>query len=177
MPNYQLSPVFPWRTFAYVRRLPTDPRALLARLYATVSGGEMPYTHAHFSREEQHRAVFGFIGDVLRDNLAPPGVQAAIFRALPMIPGVQLQRDAVDAAGRHGVAFARVHDRHIRVELILDPRTYQYLGLRQIAVRDFVAKTVTFKGKRVEPHVAKGTVFDWQARTAAAIVDRPGQRP
>jgi hypothetical protein len=120
---------------------------------------------------------FEFIGDVLRDNLAPPDVQAAIFRALPMIPGVQLQRDAEDAAGRHGVAFARVHDRHIRVELILDPRTYEYLGLRQTTVRDFVARTVTFRGKKVEPHVARGTIFDWQARTAAAIVDRAGQRP
>jgi hypothetical protein len=177
LPNHQLSPVYPWRTFAYVSRLPADPRALLARLYATVSGGQKPYDHARFSREEQHRMVFDFIGDVLRDNIAPPGVQAAIFRALPMIPGVRLQRDAVDAAGRHGVAFARVHDGHVRTELILDPRTYQYLGLRQIVVEDFVAKNVTFRGKKVEPHVAKGTVFDWQARTAAAIVDRPGQRP
>jgi hypothetical protein len=58
MPNHQLSPVLPWRTFAALRRLPTDPRALLARLFATVSGGERPYIHARFSREEQHRAVF-----------------------------------------------------------------------------------------------------------------------
>jgi hypothetical protein len=175
--NYQLSSVFPVRTFAYVRRLPTDPQALLARLYATYSaGGERPYGRVRLSREEQHRAVFGLAADLLRDNLVPPGVQAAIYRALPRIPGVQLQRDAVDAAGRHGVAFARVHDGHVRAEIILDPQTYQYLGWRQIVVKDFVPNS-TVNGKRVTLHVTPGTVFDWTARTAAAIVDRPGQRP
>lgn len=175
--NYQLSSVFPLRSFAYVRRLPTDPQALLARLYATFSaGGERPYGRVRLPREEQHRAVFGLAADLLRDNLVPPAVQAAIYRALPRIPGVQLQRDAVDAAGRHGVAFARVDDGHIRAEIILDPRTYQYLGWRQIVVEDFVPNSVFVNGKRVTPHVAQGTVFDWTARTAAAIVDRPGQR-
>ena len=176
MRNYQLSSVFPVPTFAYVRRLPTDPQALLARLYAPFSpGGERPYGRVRLSREEQHRAVFGLAADLLRDNLVPPGVQAAIYRALPRIPGVQLQRDAVDAAGRHGVAFARVHDGHVRAEIILDPQTYQYLGWRQIVVKDFVPNG-TVNGKRVTLHVAPGTVFDWTARTAAAIVDRPGQR-
>jgi hypothetical protein len=42
-------------------------------------------------------------------------------------------------------------------------------------VKDFVPH-VTVNGKRVELHIAPGTVFDWMARTAAAIVDRPGQR-
>jgi len=183
MPNHQLSSVFPWRSFAYVRQLPTDPQALLTRLYATYSpAGERPYNRRRFSREEQDQRVFGLVADLLRDNVVPPAVQAAIYRALPSIPGVQLQRGAVDAAGRHGVAFARVYelpsdDGHIRAEIILDPRTYQYLGWRQVVVNDFVADSVTIDGRRVRPHVAKGTVFDWTARTAAAIVNRPGQRP
>ncbi len=177
-PNHQLSSVHPWRSFAYVRRLPTDPPAVLARLYATFSpGGERPYGKLRFSREEQHQRVFGLVAALLRDNLVPPRVQAAIYRALPSIPGVRLQPDAVDAAGRHGVAFARVYDGRIRAEIILDPRTYQYLGWRQVVVKDFVAKDVTVHGKRVEVHVAQGTVFDWTARTSAAIVNRPGQRP
>jgi len=135
-----------------------QPCKLLARLYATFSaGGERPYGRIRLSREEQHRAVFGLAADLLRDNLVPPGVQAAIYRALPRIPGVQLQRDAVDAAGRHGVAFARVHDGHVRAEIILDPRTYQYLGWRQIVVKDFVPNG-TVNGKRVERHVAPGSL-------------------
>jgi hypothetical protein len=178
MPNHQLSSVFPWRSFAYVRRLPTDPQAVLARLYATYSaGGERPYNRLRFSPEEQHQQVFGLVAALLRDNLVPPRVQAAIYRALPTIPEVRLQPEAVDAAGRHGVAFARVYDGRIRAEIILDPRTYQYLGWRQVVVKDFVTKDVTVHGKRVEVHVAHGTVFDWTARTSTAIVNRPGQRP
>jgi hypothetical protein len=175
-PNFQLSSVYPWPTFAYLRRLPTDPQALLARLYATFSpGGEPPYGKLRFSREEHHRRVFRLAMQLLWANVVPPGVQAAIYQALPMIPGVRLQRDAVDAAGRHGVAFARINDGRVREEIILDPQTYQYLGWRRIAVRDFVDKGSTIAGKK-NPHIATGTVLEWQARTAAAIVDRPGQR-
>jgi len=174
--NYQLSSVYPVRSFAYVRRLPTDPQALLARLYATFSpGGERPYGKLRFSREEQHRRVFRLAMELLWTNVAPSGVQAAIYQALSRIPGVQLQRDAVDAAGRHGVAFARINDGRVREEIILDPRTYQFLGWRRIAVKGFVDRGSTTAGRH--PRVTKGTILESQARTAAAIVDRPGQRP
>jgi hypothetical protein len=176
--NYQLSSsVSPWPTFAYLSRLPTDPQALLARLYATFSPGVDPLLgKLRFSREEQHRLVFRLAMQLLWSYVAPPGVQAAIYQALPRIPGVQLQPDAVDAVGRHGVAFARVKDGRIREEIILDSQTYQYLGWRRIAVKDFVDKGSTIAGRK-DPHIAKGTVLEWQARTAAAIVNRPGQRP
>lgn len=177
--NYQSSLAFPSPSYAYVRQLPTDPQALLARLYATFSpGGDRPYGKLRFSQEEQHRLVFHLAMKLLWAHVLPPGVQAAIYQALPSIPGVQLQRDAVDAAGRHGVAFARINDGRVRQEIILDPRTYQYLGWRRIAVKDFVDEgTIIYGRKDPHPHVARGTILEWQARTAAAIVDRPGQRP
>jgi hypothetical protein len=175
--NHQSSSVYPMVSFAYVRQLPTDPQALLARLYATFSpGGERPYGKLRFSREEQHFRVFRLAMELLWAHVLPPGVQAAIYQALPRIPGVQLQRDAVDAAGRHGVAFARINDSRVRQEIILDPRTYQYLGWRRIAVKGFVDQGTIIAGRQ-HPYVAKGTILEWQARTAAAIVDRPGQRP
>jgi hypothetical protein len=176
-PNYQRSSVYPWPAFAYLRRLPTDPQALLARLYATFSspGGDPPYGKLRFSREEQHRRVFRLAMQLLWGDVVPPGVQAAIYQALPTIAGVRLQRDAVDAAGRHGLAFARINDGRVREEIILDPRTYQYLGWRRVAVKDFVDKGSTIAGKK-NPHIATGTVLEWQAWTAVAMVDRPGQR-
>jgi RNA polymerase sigma factor (sigma-70 family) len=78
------------------------------------------------------------------------------------------------AAGRHGVAFARVTPGEvglrIRVELILDPQTFYYLGERSVAANDASAPDGEWE-------VAKGTVLSASARTSAAIVDRPGQRP
>jgi hypothetical protein len=177
-PSYQLSSVYPWPTYTYLRQLPTDPQALLARLDARFSpGGEEPYSRRRFSPEERHRRMFRLVMGLLWENVAPPRVQAAIYQALPSIPGVRLQLDVVDAAGRHGVAFARINDGRVREELILDPQTYQYLGWRRIAVKDFVDNGETADGRKNPHHIAAGTVLESQARTAAAIVDRPGQRP
>ena len=149
-PNHQISPVFPSPSFAYVRQLPTDPQG----------------------------RVFRLAMQVLWAHVVPPGVQAAIYQALPRIPGVRLHPDAVDAAGRHGVAFARINDGRVREGILLDLRTYQFLGWRRIAVKDFVDKGATVAGRKdPHPHIARGTILEWQARTAAAIVDRPGQRP
>lgn len=118
--------------------------------------------------------MFTLMGILLRENLLPPKVQAAMYQALPRIHGVRLQEAAVDAAGRHGVAFARVTPGEvglrIRVELILDPQTFYYLGERSVAANDASAPDGEWQ-------VAKGTVLSASTRTSAAIVDRPGQRP
>ena len=41
--------------------------------------------------------------------------------------------------------------------------------------KDFVDKGSTIAGRK-DPLIATGTVLEWQARTAVAIVERPGQR-
>jgi len=175
-PNHQRSSVYPWPTFAYLRRLPTDPQALLARLYATFSSPAAIHSTANFaSRGKSSIAGCSAWPCSCSGPMWCPGVQAAIYQALPTIPGVRLQPDAVDAAGRHGVAFARMNGGRVREEIILDPETYQYLGWRRVAVKDFVDKGSTIAGRK-NPHIAAGTVLEWQARTAVAIVDRPGQR-
>ena len=149
----------------HVRDLPTDPDALLARIRREVAGTG--------SVERRRQAMFTLIGIVLRDNILPPRVQAAMYQALPKIPGVRLQKGAVDAAGRHGVAFARVTPGdlglRVRVEIILDLQTFHYLGERTVAANDATAPDGEWQ-------VAKATVLSAAARTAAAIVNRPGQR-
>ncbi len=127
------------------------------------------------SVERRRQAMFTLIGMLLRDNILPPRVQAAMYQALPKIPGVRLQQDAVDAAGRHGVAFARVtpgtlgFPLRLRFEIILDPQTFHYLGERTVAANDATAPDEEWQ-------VAKDTVLSASVRTAAAIVNRPGQR-
>lgn len=99
-----------------------------------------------------------------------PAVRAGLFRALPRIPGVVLDPDAVDAVGRHGVAFSYGRS-WIRRELILDPGTYRYLGTRGVVVRDH---TVEFLD--TEDHYTAGTVLEWTALMASRIVDKAGRR-
>ena len=61
---------------------------------------------------------------------APPAAEAAVFRAMAAIPGVTVQQDITDAAGARaiGVSGDGGYD-----QLLLDPVSYQVIGLRQLS--------------------------------------------
>ncbi|WP_411109805.1 CU044_5270 family protein [Streptomyces sp. c-19] len=119
------SPTLNSPTYRYLESLPTDPEALLERIYRETAGsGPGP--------DEQ---AFVTIGDLLREQLAPPEVSAALYRAAARIPGVTVVDDSVDAAGRHGVAVARTHAGE-RTEWIFDKNTLEFLGERGVMVED-----------------------------------------
>ncbi|BFU45369.1 CU044_5270 family protein [Krasilnikovia sp. MM14-A1004] len=106
--------------------LPTDPAALLDKIYADTKGmGTGPDAEA-----------FDFIGTALRESLLPPQVTAALYRAAAKIPGVVLVPDSVDAEGRHGVAIGRTDELGERREWIFNATTLDYLGERSYLVRD-----------------------------------------
>ncbi|MFF2662741.1 CU044_5270 family protein [Kitasatospora sp. NPDC058032] len=141
-------------TYAYLATLPTDPDALLKKIYAETKGmGPGPDEEA-----------FVTIGDLLREQLAPPAVSAALYRAAAKIPGVTVVDDSVDASGRHGVAVARV-DGGIRTEWIFDPKTHEFLGERTV-----VASEGNAFGK-------PGTVTGHSAVLARTVVEQPGEEP
>jgi hypothetical protein len=135
--------------------LPSDPDALLAKLYR--------------ERDERGRgdsrdgAAFTAIGDVLRESLVPPRTSAALYRAAAKIPGVEVVRGVTDAAGRQGVAVAHT-ERSRRHEWIFDERTYEYLGERSYLV------AATSDGPA-------GTVLSTTAVLQRAVVAKLGQRP
>ncbi|MCT9011273.1 CU044_5270 family protein, partial [Streptomyces rhizosphaerihabitans] len=115
-------------TYEWLSSLPTDPDALLAQLRreVRVSDGE--------SREQ---AVFSLIGDLLSQTLMPPQNTAALYRAAARIPGVKEIPDAVDVAGRHGIAITREDaSSATRDEWIFDKRSLAFLGARGFITRD-----------------------------------------
>jgi hypothetical protein len=139
--------------------LPTDSAALLARLRTRYRDQVGPSTDG---------GVFDTISTMLADPL-PPRLRATLYRILPTLAGVRLDRDAVDATGRHGVAFTLDDDPYRNV-IILDSRTYQYLGHYVYAIRDY-------QRRASEGVLKKGTYLTSIAQLAQGIVDRPGQRP
>ena len=139
--------------------LPTDRSALLARLRTRYRDQVGPTTDG---------AVFGTISSMLADPL-PPRLRASLYRILPTLAGVRLDRDAVDATGRHGVAFT-LDDDPYRYVIVLDPRTYRYLGNYVYAIRDY-------QRTAGEGLMKKGTYLTSIAQLAQGIVDEPGQRP
>ncbi|MEU0805730.1 CU044_5270 family protein [Streptomyces sp. NPDC005970] len=136
-----------------LQALPTDPEQMLRWLNRVSRGGK-----------SHDQNVFVQVGEMMQENVVPPAQSAALYRAAARIPGVVVISDAVDAAGRPGVAVARVDDGE-RQELIFDKDTKQLLGERLVAVEDLPG------GQK------KGEVTGASAILERAVVDEPGRRP
>jgi hypothetical protein len=149
----------PRETGEMLSRLPTDPHKLLRRVSTdpffeeTLRKGPATTPGAQFSRILNILQVAPGI---------PPRVDAALYRALKLIPGTRLVGTPMkDALGRPGLAIGfAFHDGDINTRdyLILDPETYAYRGYR----RDW--------------HGAHDFT-DLFARGVTGIVDHPGQVP
>ncbi|WP_431952665.1 CU044_5270 family protein [Actinacidiphila sp. bgisy167] len=144
-------------SYDYLATLPTDPRALLARIYEETKGmGDSPDQEA-----------FTTIGDLLGESYPPAALTAALYKAAARIPGVVAVDDAVDATGRHGVAVARLDEASgQRTEWIFDRKTHVFLGERTV---------------QAEPDpdgvVPRGTVVFTSAVLTRAAVDGVRQLP
>ncbi|MEU9340297.1 CU044_5270 family protein [Streptomyces sp. NPDC048278] len=140
--------------------LPTDPDALLQRIYRQSDA----HRDADVPRDQ---AAFVAIGDLLTESYPPAKVGAALYKAAARIPGVVAVDDAADATGRHGVAIARENPADgERTEWIFDKKTLRFLGERTVVV-----KKVTDSPLKV------GTVTFTSAITDRSIVDANKQIP
>lgn len=146
-------------SYDYLADLTTDPDALLAKIYKETEGqGNTPDQQA-----------FTTVGDLLTESYPPAELYSALFKAAAKIPGVVVVDDAVDAAGRHGVAVARLDETSgQREEWIFDKKTSVYLGDR----------TVQVKGSSGDDDLIKpGTVVYTSAIMNRSIVDGIKQTP
>jgi len=122
-------------------------------------------TAPKYSGQEPDQAMFVLVGGLMRNAIVPPAQAAALYRAVARIPGVTIVENAVDAAGRKGVAITREDpDNPSRDEWIFDRNTFQFLGQRTVASEDY-------------SDVKEGTVTSNTAVLRRAVVDEPGQRP
>ncbi|MFI8888632.1 CU044_5270 family protein [Streptomyces sp. NPDC053813] len=114
---------------------------------------------------DQAQDTFDTIGELLRETVMPPRTAAALYKAAAKIPGVTVDSDAADAAGRHGIGVAHDHTRTgERTAWIFDSTTLEYLGERSYLIRD------TSMGK-------KGTLIHVSAVLERAVVDTLREEP
>ncbi|MFC9705216.1 CU044_5270 family protein [Streptomyces sp. NPDC056943] len=147
-------------TYDFLAALPTDPHALLKQIH---DDAEKNHGAGSDSTTGPDQEAFVTIGDLLRNGVTPPATAAALYRAAALIPGVDVAPEAVDAAGRRGVAVARVHDGE-RTEWIFDTSTARLLGERTVLVKD------SAWGKA-------GDVVTSVALVSSGIVTEAGQTP
>ncbi|KAA0942979.1 CU044_5270 family protein [Streptomyces apricus] len=148
-------------TYDYLAKLTTDPDKLLAKIYKETEGqGNTPDQQA-----------FTTIGDLLGESYPPAELYSALFRTAAKIPGVVVVDDAVDAAGRHGVAVARLDETSgQREEWIFDKKTHVFLGERVVQVNQP-------KGEGEDALMKPGTVTFTSAVITRAVVDGMKQTP
>ncbi|MFC4504793.1 MULTISPECIES: CU044_5270 family protein [Streptomyces] len=142
-------------SYDYLKTLPTDPDALLKKIYKETKGqGNSPDQQA-----------FTTVGDLLLEELVPAKLSAALYRTAAKIPGVVVVEQAEDAAGREGIALAHVDQQSgDRTEWIFDSKTYAYLGSRVVQIKS---------ADGIKP----GTVINLTAVLERAVVDSQKQRP
>jgi hypothetical protein len=143
--------------------LPADPAALLRWGYAearNVTGAGLT----------EHGDVYAIFRMALGDNLLPPELEAAFFRAMKRIPGVTAE--PVEIFGRRAISLGLTED-WLRQELLLDPRTYAVRGQRSTTVRDAVIDPLKAGNETGEVRKGHRVVAE---RLVTAIVDRPGER-
>ncbi|TMR39705.1 CU044_5270 family protein [Actinomadura geliboluensis] len=137
--------------------LPGDPAALLRKVRG--EGGD--------------QMAFETLVTILRDSSHSPETEAAIFRAIKLIPGVTPVEGEVEIAGRPAIALGLTVEGWLHEEVLLDPKTYAYLGERAIAV-----KTRTFASEGGPAVTVKaGTLQRLMVRVAIGVVGKSGERP
>jgi hypothetical protein len=122
-------------TTEFFTGLPTDPHALYDRLRADTKG--------HGQDPDVEMVVY--VTDALRSGLAPAPVRANLYRALALMPSLQVVDQQANLDGRAGVALG-VDGGGTRDEMIIDPGTGQFIGERSTATqadRGLPAGTVT----------------------------------
>jgi hypothetical protein len=155
-----------------LRALPTDPGKLLTQVSGDRHWIDFP-KQAPPGYESPDQRAFRVLSTYLRQQaVMPPKVEAAIYRALARIPGVEVEMDVDDGTGRKGLGVFKADPKDTapltRSYLILKPGSFRYLGSRMVWLRD----------DRSDPAhpISKGR--SWvNAVLASGIVNEPGQRP
>ncbi|MFF4348784.1 CU044_5270 family protein [Streptomyces sp. NPDC001530] len=121
--DMRLSPDPNVSTYRELQALPTDPDALLKKVYDDTK-----------DKDSINRgAALEMIGDMLDDATLLPEVDAALYRAAAKIPGVSVVENAKDLAGRPGIglSFKGGDDRDTWV---FDKESLNYLGSDEVAL-------------------------------------------
>ncbi|HEX4818156.1 MAG TPA: CU044_5270 family protein [Nonomuraea sp.] len=161
-----------------LRELPTDPESLLAHIREDSHWIELPAGEKGAAKDDaDDRAFRGIFTYLQQQAFMPANLEAAMYRALAKIPGVEIKHDVADAAGRRGIGVYRTPEGgapDYQQYLIFQPETYRYLGTRVEWLRDSQGETSV--KERKQSSFRAGDVYA-TAELAAGIVNEAGQRP
>jgi hypothetical protein len=115
--------------FTYLSRLsqlPTEPEALRLAV-ENRRGGSSPLDPSP-AKSPRGGATVERLLEILSEPITSPALRAAAFNALAEIPGIGLERNVADGAGRRGDAIGWVRESGFGRRFIFDPRTGKVLA-------------------------------------------------
>jgi hypothetical protein len=115
---------------------------------------------------------FAYLANLLWNAFlaAPPTAVADVYRAIATIPGITTQYGITNVAGAPAVGLAPDNSQS---QLLLDPHTFQVIGLRLLSPGP---RSATHSGQPTQPLPPKGTVTQSLANIHVSRVTGPGQR-
>ena len=165
-----------WTTmYPYLAHLPASIPALRAIILNNVKH-DHPKNLPSAASEGLTVGAFHTIGALLNAFAVPLRLQAELYGVLVSLPGVGFDRSVRDGAGRVGVGLYVVRDGWDKQEIIVNPKTYAFMGSVGIAVRNYTERCSGMCWPKVI-HYRKGEVIGWGARLAQGIVQQAGQLP
>lgn len=111
---------FTYPNYAYLASLPTDPATVLSALDANGKHQAPGYSAT--------QTAFVNVVGLVSDQIVPGRLAASVYRALAVLPGISVDQNVVDAAGRPGVGVGTTYPDGTRVELIFDRTNFTLLG-------------------------------------------------
>jgi len=110
-------------SYSELRSLPTSPAALDAYLASLV------YPDSNPTPTQAGQAAFSVIEDMLTNYVLPPTLEAEIYQALAIIPGIEVNSHVTAIDGQSGVAFVLPPTpQSEQLEIILNASNYSFLG-------------------------------------------------
>jgi hypothetical protein len=147
-------------------KLPTEPEALRLAIENRHEGGSPAGPSP--ARSHKGSVTAERLWEILGEPITSPALRAAAFEALAEIPGIGLDHDVVDVAGRRGHALTWVRERGFGRELIFDPRTSRVLAQ---------AEMIFGPSATDEYGVPARTVFRETAYLQSGTVESTHERP
>ena len=163
---------WPNSSYPYLDSLPSNP----AKLTAIIEAGLKAQNYVIGSG---NMGVFNAIQALMENMVLSPKLLAALYGVLANDPAVHFDPRVTDFAGQTGVAFYTYQEGYLKEEIVINPKTYAYMGDRYVTYRAHDLPAAVSNGIPSGPytHFKKGQITGEEAVLDYGIVAHRGQVP
>ncbi|HEX3925889.1 MAG TPA: CU044_5270 family protein [Streptosporangiaceae bacterium] len=163
---------WPNTSYPYLDSLPSNP----AKLTAIIEAGLKAQNYVIGSG---NIGVFNAIEALMENMVLSPKLLAALYGVLANDPAVHFDPRVTDFAGQTGVAFYTYQEGYLKEEIVVNPKTYAYMGDRYVTYRAHDLPAAVNNGIPSGPytHFKKGQITGEAAVLDYGIVAHRGEVP